>query len=249
MRAAQARRHRAPSARGQAGRPTLLANGRRRRSLLGVRCTLFLCCAGLVWGQGTTPKSKADEYEVHAATRAVDIGAEFMVHSVLAEEQSTVVKDYLVVEVALFPPRGVAANSDHGNFTLRLNGKAVLQATPQMVALSMQHPDWNPRPRVEGGAGVGNTDVILGRPVPQDPPYGNGPVRRAPVPRPPSDEERAGIDPPERLTASQLVVRTALPEGEFEGPVSGYLYFPFRGKTASIKSLELLYEGTVLKLR
>jgi hypothetical protein len=40
-----------------------------------------------------------------------------------------------------------------------------------------------------------------------------------------------------------------LPEGEFKGAVSGYLYIPFKGKTASIQSLELIYDGTVLKLR
>jgi hypothetical protein len=31
--------------------------------------------------------------------------------------------------------------------------------------------------------------------------------------------------------------------------VSGYLYIPFKGKTAAIQPLELIYDGTVLKLR
>jgi hypothetical protein len=214
-----------------------------------VRFALLLCCAGLAWAQGTVPKSNPDEYEVHAAAAAVEIGAEFMVHSVLAEGQSTVLKDYLVIEVALFPPKRILLQSDQGSFTLRLNGKTVAQATPQMVAASMQRPAWSPGPRVEGDVGVGNTDVILGRPVPQRPPYGNVPGQQTPLPRPPTPEERAGIDPPERVTPAQLVVRTALPEGRFDGAVSGYLYFPFRGKTASIRSLELEYDGTLLKLR
>jgi hypothetical protein len=190
-----------------------------------VRFALLLCCAVLVRAQGTTPKSSADDYEAHASTSALDIGAEFMVHSVLGDDQqSTVVKDYLVIEVALFPPRILALNVDHGAFTVRLNGKAVPQATPQMVAMSMQqYPEWAGRSQTAG--------------------------RRWPVPRPPSEEQRNGIDPPERPTPAQLVVRTALPEGEFKGAVSGYLYIPFKGKTASIQSLELIYDGTVLKLR
>ena len=37
--------------------------------------------------------------------------------------------------------------------------------------------------------------------------------------------------------------RIALPEGEQLLPVSGLIFFPFRGKTKSIKLAELLYEG------
>jgi hypothetical protein len=33
------------------------------------------------------------------------------------------------------------------------------------------------------------------------------------------------------------------------GAVSGFLYFAYQGKTSSIKSLELMYEAAVLKLR
>jgi hypothetical protein len=183
-----------------------------------VRLAVLLCCPALAWAQGTTPKSKADDYEVHASTRTLEIGAEFMVHSVLAEEQSTVAKDYLVIEVALFPPRSLSLHVDHGDFAVRLNGNPLAQATAQMV----------------------------GRP---NPPYPSMPGQRRPLPRPPTPEQRAGIDPPERLTGAQLVERTALPEGDFKGPVSGYLYFPFKGKTASIHSLELIYDDTMLKLR
>jgi hypothetical protein len=201
-----------------------------------VRPALLLCCAGLAWAQGTTPKSSAAEYEVHAATAAVEIGAEFMVHSVLSEDQSAVLKDYLVIEVALFPPKRIPLESDSGSFTLRLNGKTVPRATPQMVAAAIERPEWSPGPRRDGD-------------VPQRPPYGNVPGQRMPIPRPPTAEERAGIDPRERVTPAQLVARTALPQGRFDGAVSGYLYFPFKGKTSAIRTLELTYDGTGLKLR
>jgi hypothetical protein len=197
-----------------------------------VRFALLLCCAVFVRAQGTSPKSAPDEYEVHASTGTVEVWAEFMVHSVLADDQqSTVVKDYLVVELALFPSRSVTLNVDHGAFTVRLNGKLMPQTTAQTVAMSMQYPEWVGMPRAGGSVGP------------------NIPGRRGPMPRPPTGEQRNGIDPPERLTPAQLVERAALPEGEFKGAVSGYLYFPFKGKTPSIHSLELIYDDTVIKLR
>ncbi len=45
------------------------------------------------------------------------------------------------------------------------------------------------------------------------------------------------------------MIRTALPEGSFKGPVSGFLYFPWKGKPKSIKKLDLLYDDAVLELR
>jgi hypothetical protein len=192
-----------------------------------VRYGLFLCCAALAWGQGTTPKSKIEDYEVHAA----GIGAEFMVHSLLTQDQSMVVKDYLLLEVALYPPKRELVRSDPAAFALRINGKTVPHATPQMVGLGMR-------------------DLLTVRQS-QPPPTGRWPVPRSPVPmpQPPTQEDRAGIDRPERVPPHELVVRAALPEGSFDGPVSGYLYFPYKGKTASIQSLDLIYNDTVLKLR
>ena len=43
--------------------------------------------------------------------------------------------------------------------------------------------------------------------------------------------------------------RTALEEGPHHTATSGFLYFPYRGKTNAIKTLELVYGDVVLKLR
>jgi hypothetical protein len=51
------------------------------------------------------------------------------------------------------------------------------------------------------------------------------------------------------VTPQELLVQTALPVDPHRGPVSGFLYFPFTGKTSSIKSLELIWQGASLKLR
>ena len=52
-----------------------------------------------------------------------------------------------------------------------------------------------------------------------------------------------------RLRATEVAVKSALPEGETKNPVAGFLYFPYRGKVKGIKTLELVYDRAVLKLR
>jgi hypothetical protein len=47
--------------------------------------------------------------------------------------------------------------------------------------------------------------------------------------------------PPEPV--EDVVNHLALPEGDIRPPVSGYLFFPFKDKLKSIKTLDLVYEG------
>jgi hypothetical protein len=224
-----------------------------------VRLTLILCCASFAFAQGgTDPKPKAEDYDVHASSKYVAIGAEFMIHSFSGQGQTYIVKDYLVVEVALYPPKDESVKPpkyqsldvNEGSFALRINGKrqALTPVAPSMVVTALQHPDWQSGPRLEGGGGLGNTGVILGRPAPTQVPGGQQPPQRR-IPGAPPPDNPGGIEPEPRVSAPELLVKTALPEGPHRGPVSGFLYFPYRGKTTSIKSLELLYEDTVLKLR
>jgi len=216
-----------------------------------VRLPLILCCASLALAQGgTDPKPKAEDYDVHGQSKYIALGAEFMIHSFSGQGQTYIAKDFLVVEVALYPPKGQSVDVNEGAFALRINGKkqVLVPVAPSMVASTLQHPEWQTGPRLEAGGGLGNTGVILGRPAPTQVPGGQPPPQSR-VPRVPSPDNPSGIEPERRVTAPELLVQTALPEGPHRGPVSGFLYFPYRGKTASIKSLELLYEDVVLKLR
>jgi hypothetical protein len=212
---------------------------------------LLFCCASLALAQGgSEPKPKAEDYDVHALSKDIAIGAEFMIHSFSGQGQTYIAKDFLVVEVALYPPKGQSVTVNEGAFALRINGKkqVLAPATPSMAASSLQHPEWQQGPRLEGGGGMGNTGVILGRPVPTQVPGGQPPPQSR-VPRVPAPDNPSGVEPERRVTAPELLLQTALPEGPHRGPVSGFLYFPYKGKTTSIKSLELLYEDAVLKLR
>ena len=53
----------------------------------------------------------------------------------------------------------------------------------------------------------------------------------------------------EPVNPNELLLETALVEGPHHAAFSGFLYFPFRGKISSLKTLELLYRDAVLKLR
>src|SRR5215469_14969132 len=107
-----------------------------------------------------------------------------------------------------------------------------------MVAASIAHPEWDAPPRVEVGAGAGPANVSLGAPrptqIPGMPIPGQG---REPLPVPKDDS--SGLPRQERVKPEQIVLDTALPQGESRRPVSGFLYFLYSGKTAAIKSLEL----------
>ena len=207
----------------------------------------------LAFAQGTMPRPGAEAYDVHTQAGSLTLGAEFMVHSFGAGEQTFIAEDYLVVEAALFPPKGGSVELDPAKFTLRINGKkTVLSAqSPSMVAASLNHPEW--RYRQGRGAtadlGAGGVNVGLGYPG-QTSPFPGAPQSRLPAPpRAPDPGVPGGLDPKEPVKAEEVVMETALPAGLHKGPVSGFLFFAWHGKTSSIKSLELLWNDTVLKLR
>ncbi len=218
-----------------------------------MRYVLLLCCSCLVFGQGTDPKPKADDYDVHAQVKNLAVGAEFMVHSYSRGEQMFIAPDYLVVEVALYPPKGETFEIHNAEFTLRINGKKqVLQPeAPGMVVQEMKHPEWSlASPTGQVGAGSGNTGVTMGgpranpNPFPGSQPPGTGLPPRVEIPR----DNPSGITK-EPVKPDELLMQTALVEGPRHTPTSGFLYFPYKGKTNAIKTLELVYQDVDLKLR
>ncbi len=209
-----------------------MPNGFRIAALLTAYCAL---AAG---ESGTTPKPKPELYPVRAEAEGITIAAEYMLHTIASDKQSFVVPDYLVIELAVYPNKGVRPAISAGSFTLRMNGKSgeLFPQTPGIVSASLKYSDWeNPR-----GLEVGAGPVILGRRRP----VGRFPGdRRADEGYPqPRVETRQSTDYGDRkLTAPEAVIEWALPEGEAGGPVSGFLYYAFKGKPKSIRSLELIY--------
>lgn len=209
---------------------------------------LTLLCAAPMLSQaptpaGTTPKPTAEGYPAQAAARNTTIGAEYMLHSFSGRGQMFTADDYLVIEVALYPARGGAVKVSTSQFALRRNGKKdpMLPQEPWFVAGSLKYADWSNPIQAEAGVGMGNAGVILGRPAPVER-FPGDPTAR-PGRKAPRAPEATGTTKREPDKPEDVVVESALPEGEFHGPVSGFLYFPFKGKPKSIKSLELLYAG------
>lgn len=203
-----------------------------------------VCCA---YGQ-TTPKDKAADYPVRATAGTTAIGAEYLVHSIPSGTQTFIASDYLVVEVAVFPALGEPIEIGTGTFTLRLNGKkeAISSEAPGFVAASVKYPDWEQRKNVEVQGGIGDAGVTIGRPpvvgrFPGDPTPQQS--RLPGAPKAPAPDDRNGIEQEAPARAEDVLAQKALPEGPAEKPVSGYVYFRYRGKTKSIKSLELIYNG------
>ena len=211
----------------------------------------FLAVAVAFGQAGTRPKGSPEEYPVHAQDGTTGIGAEFMVHSFSGGEEMYLAKDYLVVEVALFPAKGQAIEVNAAAFWLVVNGRkpGLGAQAPSAVAASLARPEWHNGPHVEMAGGLGNAQVVLGRPPHSSIPGNRDPTAPGPDgPPAPKDDPNGGEARP-RPTPAALVVETALPPGPRKGPVSGFLYFAFTGKTSSIKSLELIYNSTVLRLR
>jgi hypothetical protein len=207
-----------------------------------------------VFAQGTATKQDASEYPVHGTAGDVAVGADYLVQSVASPRGSFIVDKFLVVDIAVYPPRSGMTVSTSA-FTLRVNGKHRLMAqTPGMVAASLKYPDWNYQRGVRVAAGP----VIIGRPAPVERfPGDNRPAESripGPVPRVPTDAS-SGASADQPVDRSEIIELTSLPEGQRRQPVSGYVFFAWDGKLTKIKKVELLVrfdesrEPVTLRLR
>src|SRR5579872_2770761 len=109
-----------------------------------VKPVWILSLATVAFAQpGTEPKPSAADYPVHAMDGETGIGAEYTVHSFSHGEAYYIAKDYLVVEVALFPAAGKTIDVHAIEFSLRINGRkqALIPGSPEMVAASLSHPE------------------------------------------------------------------------------------------------------------
>jgi hypothetical protein len=209
---------------------------------MAYRAALLLSAlaTALVAQSGTPPKASAQDYPVHANLEKLSIGAEYLLHSFSSGREMFIAKNYLVVEVALFPAKGQNLLASAAQFSLRVNGRkqAVSAQAPEFVAASLKYPDQDRGLHPVAGLGP----LVLGAPPPVERFPGDPNARTVPPPQMPTDNP-SGLDKEPPVTAEELAVRAALPEGEHKGPASGFVYFPYRGKLSRIHSLELQFTG------
>jgi len=190
------------------------------------------------------PKPSPSDYPAHSSLNDATFAVEFMVRSISGSGATFSSQDYLVFDVVVYPRKATSLRVKHSQFQLRLNGaKMPLLATPpQFVAAALKYPDWERRPSMVAAAGRGDGMIVVGR----QPEAGRFPGdRRAekPLPPPRAPEAPHTQHRGEQPVAEEVAVRESLPEGEFASPVRGYLYFLHKGKTKSLKRIELLYDG------
>ncbi len=175
-------------------------------------------------GKGMPPRANPTDYQAHTQVGAVTIAAEFTGHSVPRPQGPLSTEEFIVVETGLYSAPDAKITLSPDNFSLRINGKkGALPSQPYgMVVRSVKDPEWAPpKPPEKSKSSIGT---------------GGGGDSNSPPPvvHVPIELQRA---------MANDVHMAALPEGEHPLPQAGLLFFQYRGKTQSIHSLELIYNG------
>ena len=183
--------------------------------------------------RGLPPRATPSDYQAQAQAGGMTVAAEFVGHFVPTLQGNLTTEDYVVVETGMFGPPEAHIKLLLGDFSLRINGKkTALPAQPYgMVIKSLKDPDWEPAAAesssrsktnvLTGGKGVGDGGKD------KDPP--------APV-QIPIEVQRA---------MQQRIQKASLPEGDRTVPVAGLIFFQYSGRTQGIRSIELIYNGSV----
>jgi len=180
--------------------------------------------------KGMPPRVAPTEYQAHAPTGKVTIGAEFMGHFVPTPDHTFSTEDYVVVEAGIFGPPGARTTLSRDDFSLRVNGKKnVLPSEPyEVVFKSLKDPEWQPPKTDDDKDSKGGLTTGGG---PNDP----GGDKLPPIP--------PKMPFPLRRAMEQQVQRSFMEQGDRALPQAGLLFFPYRGKREGIHSLELIYSG------
>src|SRR5215467_3799479 len=174
------------------------------------------------------PRSAPSDYPAQAKAGAVTIAAEFKGHFVPTPQGTLTTEDYVVVEAAFFGEPGAKIRLSVNDFSLRINGKKnTLPSQPYgMIAPSLKDPEWEPpkppeaknKSSFSGGGGGGGGQG--------DPP--------PPPPKPTVEVQRGWV---------ARTVKASMAEGDRPVPQAGLIFFPYRGQSKGIDSLELIYKG------
>jgi hypothetical protein len=174
--------------------------------------------------KGMPPRATPADYQAHTQAGTLTLAAEFMRHSVPTPEATYSTEDFVIVEAGLFGPPQARIRLSIGDFSLRINGKKLaLSSQPYGLSFSsLKDPEWEPpskpktdKPTLDAGGGK------------------------------PDDTFKTVIRMPIELkrTMQQRVQRASLPEGDRALPAAGLLFFEYRGKPESIRSIDLMYSG------
>jgi hypothetical protein len=175
------------------------------------------------------PRPKPADYPAHDSVKAAVLAA-----SILPPDQvkkifsADTAKQYVVVEVAVYPEAGRSFDVDLFDFELNTGDQMVRASEPRDIGAawpSAKNPTIGSRgPNVTTETGVivdRETDPVTGRPRTSVGTYQGVAVSNYPRPDPPPQQSTNS----RQSDTEDKMRRLALPEGAAKAPVAGYLYF------------------------
>jgi hypothetical protein len=211
------------------------------------RRVVLLAIAGLCLqaaDTGLPPRASAADYAVHRSVPDAEIAAERLkADRVTKTFSSEIARDYVVIEVAVYPRNGTIIDVQLSDFALRFAGQQETHPdTPEEASAPLREAPGIKRPvEVTSETGVvvsTQKDPVTGRRTTDVGTYeatgvAVGNPQSNPLPSP-----SHGPDP--RVLEDKLQAK-ALAEGKTDKAIAGYLYFPRPPKKPSNNLLELVY--------
>lgn len=198
---------------------------------------------------GIKPRADSSEYRNHETLKEVTIAAEIVSASQVRSTFTTdLTRDYVVIEVGLYPAAGGSLKVSTDDFLLRCGTQIIRRGTPNAIAERRRHQNASKRSDVDiyPSVGIGyesGNDPYNGR---RHGVYTTGGVVVATGgsagPRP------ASTDQDQRTMALELEEKQ-LPDRVTSQPLAGYLYFPFASNKQKRVAYELEYDGPAGRTR
>jgi hypothetical protein len=208
--------------------------------------TLGSIFSGLASGggpAGVTPRPRASDYPVHQSTPGATIAAAIVPADQAGKMFSPeTAKQYIIVEVAVYPESGATVDLKPLLFTLKVGNRFSNAEQPADVWAG---PDRRPAlggestaVTAESGVAYGRTTGPQGRSTQNLETYSGVAVSNAPAAPVPSSSS------PDPAVVADKVWNKALPEGQTAQPVAGYVYFPQYAKKRKSDAVELSYSDS-----
>lgn len=203
--------------------------------------TLGCIFSGLAAGggpAGVTPRPRASDYPVRQNTQTATIAAAIVPADQAAKMFSPeIAKQYIIVEVAVYPESGATVDLKPLLFTLKVGDRFSNAEQPADVWAAPDHRpvlgSQSTAVTAETGVAYGRTTGPEGRSTQNLETYSGVAVGPAP-PGPPN----SGPDP---AAVADKIWNKALPEGQTAQPVAGYVYFPQYAKKRKSDAVQLSY--------
>jgi hypothetical protein len=175
--------------------------------------------------EGIPPRTAPADYQAQGPAGKLTIAAEFIGHNIPAGDHTLSSEDFVAVEAAVYGSPDARTKLSFEDFSLRINDrKAAVPSQPYgLVVKNLKDPELEPtkseQQKSKTGISTGGQPDTSSTPQPVHIPV----------------EVRRGWE--------EQLRKSSMPLGDRALPQAGLLFFPYRGKTEKIQSLELLYSG------